>query len=44
MPGHVAMWVTAYSGVVPEVLARDEDHGVHRVRGSGPGRKRIRLN
>ena len=44
MPGHVAGLVTASSGVVPEVPASDEDHGVHWVRGSGPGRKRIRLN
>ena len=44
VPGHVAGLVTARSGVVPEVLARGEDHGVHWVRGSGPGRKRIRLN
>ena len=27
VPGHVAGLVTASSGVVPEVLARDEDHG-----------------
>ena len=44
MPGQVACLVTASSGVVQEVIAEDVDHGVHWVRGSGPGRKRIRLN
>ena len=42
--GQVASLVTAESGVVPEVIASDVDHGVYWVRGSGPGRKRIRLN
>ena len=44
VPGHVAGLVTACSGVVPEVLARGEGHGVPWVHGSGPGRKRFRLN
>ena len=44
MAGHVAGLVTARSGVVPEVIASDVDHGVHWGRGSGPGRKRIRLH
>ena len=36
--------VTANSGVVQEVVAEDVDRGVRWVSGSGPGRKRIRLN
>ena len=43
VPGHVAGLVTACSGVVPEVLARGEGHGVLWVHGSGLGRKRFRL-
>ena len=44
VPGKVARMVTASSGVVQEVIAKDVEHGVHWVSGSGPGRKRIRLN
>ena len=36
--------VTASSGVVQEIVAENVDREVHWVGGSGPGRKRIRLN
>ena len=42
--GQVAGLVTASSGVVQEVVAEDVDRGVRWVGGSGPGRKRIRLD
>ena len=44
VPGQVATLVTANSGVVQEILAEGVGREVHWVSGSGPGRKRIRLN
>ena len=42
--GHVAGLVTAKVGVVGEVVVGGAAHEVSWVSGSGPGRKRIRLN
>ena len=42
--GQVASLVAANSGVVQEVVAEVASQEVHWVSGSGPGRKRIRLN
>ena len=44
VPGQVASLVAADSGVVQEIVAEDVGREVHWVTGSGPGRKRIRLN
>ena len=44
VPGQVASLVTANSGVVQEIVAEGVGREVHWVIGSGPGRKRIRLN
>ena len=42
--GHVAGLVTAEVGVVGEAVVGGAAHEVSWVSGSGPGRKRIRLN
>ena len=42
--GHVVDLVAAAAGVVQETLADGDRQEVHWVSGSGPGRKRIRLN
>ena len=44
VPGQVASLVSANSGVVQENVAEDVGREVYWVSGSGPGRKRIRLN
>ena len=42
--GHVVDLVTAEVGVVREAVVDGDAHGFFWVSGSGPGRKRIRLN
>ena len=44
LPGHVAGLVAPDLGVVQEVVAEGASQEVHWVSGSGPRRKRIRLN
>ena len=44
VPGHVVGLVTAHVGAVREAIVDGASREVHRVSGSGPGRKRIRLN
>ena len=44
VPGCVADLVTASVGAVREEFVDGADQEVHWVSGSGPGRKRIRLN
>ena len=44
VPGRVVDLVTASVGAVQEAIADSVCQEVHRVSGSGPGRKRIRLN
>ena len=44
VPGHVVGLVTAHVGAVWEAVVGGASREVHWVSGSGPGRKRIRLN
>ena len=44
MPGHLVDLVTAVVGALPEAVAGGAFQAVHWVSGSGPQRKRIRLN
>ena len=44
VPGHVVGLVTAHVGAVQVAIVEGDGHEVLWVSGSGPGRKRIRLN